>query len=232
MAVLIYAGGHEARASVNPILPDPVTGELLIQPGDAMTQENLQQLTVALSGGGGKRLLLPENVLVAEQGMVAWWLPSKRRPIFFSTGTAFDKKANATMPLHPALVLVGRPQSLTVYALAESKRPGPETQMYRAPYYNLFGHGAMCPGTAPLPDAPLARSIPIYERAFFESSFVHTNLGNSDMTRWQGGHNALWLAMINKKRTRFPSWSLIPLMQGEDLMTLDMAINMSTGRNL
>lgn len=226
LAVMLYSGGGDTMATINPVLPDPATGEPLIYPGDCMSRAHLEELAISLSGGNRKRQALPANVLVAEAGIIAWWTPVQRRPIFFATRTDFDAEANAKHALHPALLFVGRPRGLTVYALAENDRPGDATRLLRAPYYNLEGHGAMCRGTVPMPESTIPASIPAYERAFFDSSFVHTGMGNQDLCRHPGGHNGLWKDLIAIKGDAFPVKHLIPLLQGDGHMTLEMAINL------
>lgn len=227
LSVVIYSGGGETRATLNPIEDDD-DGVPWLRPGDNMTVENVQDLASMLAGSSGEsRKILPANVLVAEAGLVVWWTPMQRRPVFFQTGRAeFDDAANAKNALHPPLMIVGKPRSITVYALPSNERPTDATELLRAPYYNLYGHGAMCLGNVPIPDTAAVRSIPEYERAFFDSSFVHTNLGGLDLTSHPKGHDGLWLEMIQTKARAYPYQYLLPLPQGHGLMTVEKAINL------
>jgi hypothetical protein len=84
----------------------------------------------------------------------------------------------------------------------------------------------MCEGNVPLPGSAHPSHIPDFERAFFDSSFVHTNLGNLDLTFHPGGHNGLWRELIATAHSAFPSHWLIPLDQGGEPMTLEKAINL------
>ena len=83
---------------------------------------------------------------------------------------------------------------LKVFALRENVRPTAETLLCRAPYHNLYADARMCAGNAKLPEVALPADVPVWERAFFDTTFTHANW-TGKVTRLEGGHNALWQQM-------------------------------------
>lgn len=228
LAVLVYAGRGGAVATVHPVVDDPRTREPVLGDARVMTREGLQLLVRHISGQGVgyERDVIPENLLVGEYGIVAWWAPSARRPLFFDTRTAIDQELSGQIALHPPLVFVGKPGHLSVYALKDNRRPTRDTELFRAPYLNLYAMGAMCPGNLPLPQAALASDIPQYEEAFFDSSFTHANTYKGPLVTHPGGHNGLWREMVDPGAAEFPAQYLIPLEQEGQPLTLRRAINL------
>jgi len=86
--------------------------------------------------------------------------------------------------------------SLRVFALIENKRPAPTTQLYRAPYWNLWEDGKMCNGNRKLADLPTPASIPAFEDGFFNSAFSHTNIKR--ICTHPGGHTGLWQELTTR----------------------------------
>ena len=160
-----------------------------------------------------RRYVLPECILAADRELVAWWRPAQHRSVFFDTKVKGLDGISGRMALHPALVFIGGVRSLKVYALRESKRPTDTTELCQAPYWNVYGAGSMCVGSAPIPvnPQPTDECLDQYETAFFDSSFTHTNLGSKDLINYPGGHNGFWKSMVASDHTFFPAWSLLPV---------------------
>ena len=190
-------------------------------PGRLLTHDAVRALTLRLSGAAGGRRVLPACVLVADSDLLAWHRPAARRPILFDTA---DKSLNADVsgrPVwHPPLLFVARPGRLCAYALGGDDRPDEATPLCRAPYYNLYASGAMCEGSVPLPPEPLptAEVLDGYESAFYDSAFVHTNLGGGQLVRWGGGHGRFWRDM--REAEQFPARALVPLHKGGRPLTV------------
>lgn len=227
LGLLIYSGRDGVLATINPAQVPEGGGAPLLMPGDCLTHDQLRALNDRLAYRAEVRRILPPEVLVADQDLVVWHRPARRKVVFFETRSAeFDRQVDGQMALHPALVFLGRPKSLQVFALASNGRPGPDTPLCRAPYLNIYGGGAMCNGTAPIPahPTPSAESIAEYEAAFFESAFAHTALGDKEMTTYPGGHNGLWKALVASDHSFFPNWALVPAEVAGKVMTLSQAV--------
>lgn len=224
-AILIYADSRAAIATVHDVR---FKGDRpILLPGMTLTREMLDTLTQKLSGMPETRIVLSDRIVCADSRGMAWWVPARRRPIFFNTSDkAFNKAVNGKEVLHPPLLFLAAPNRLSVFALAENKRPAGDTVLCRAPYFNLYDRGTMCAGNARLPDVVLPSETEIWERAFFETFFTHSNMHGEKLTRHKGGHDGLWRELVKPVRTHccgqevFPREYLLPL----DL-TLEQAVN-------
>lgn len=239
LCVVIYHGTSGAIATINKVSEPPKgQGVPVVGAGQCLTRQNLVELTARLSGGVQTRQILNKRVLVADQDLVAWYLPSHHRHIFFQTGRVeFDEEMDARRVLHPSLIFLARPapkqqlgwSGLYVYAYKGKGRPDADTLLYRAPYYNLSANGHMCRGDVPMPDraVPTLACIKEYEDAFFNSRFAHTSLGSRELTTYGGGHASLWRALAACGHGFFPEWSLVPMvkMGGQKQLTLRDAVN-------
>ena len=228
VGVIVHGGPHGSVATVHSIDDAPDGGAPYLSPGEPMTHENLADLVARLAGGhGGRRQVLPECVLVADPGLLVWWRPAQHRHVFFDTDDKdFDAKATGRVALHPALLFVGMPRLLFAFALDADARPDMGTALFRAPYYNLYASGRMCEGNVPMPEQPLptAETVEAYERAFFDSSFAHTNLGERDLTTHPGGHNGLWRSLVAADHRHFPAWALIRAEHTGNPLTLGLLL--------
>ena len=98
--------------------------------------------------------LLPEEALWWCQGetgqVVALWRPPQVWSVALQR-EAFAPPARLRLPM-PGLVFVCSPgRAPWVYAALE--RPaGPEQQLFRAPAFNVFGDGRVCPGSHRFPE--------------------------------------------------------------------------------
>lgn len=215
----------------HPIEDRPSGGAPMLGPGQVLTHDAARDFSQRLSGGGNLRQILPASVLVADSDLLVWHLPAMRRPIIFQT---HDKQLNADVSgrpvLHPPLLFVARPGRIAVYVLASGDRPGMDTPLFRAPYFNLYPTGSMCEGNVPLPPAPTPTEATLagYEAAFYDSAFVHTNLGHGQLIRWQGGHAGFWRDMLKPEYIgcRFPTSALVPLhLDGKPLTVAGVLAN-------
>jgi len=209
--VLHRAGADRVVGTVHDVV-EGAEGEEIFGPGQLLTHDHIRGLNELLNAQAYSRRIIPECLVVTAPDILVWWRPSQIRPVWFAAKSAIDD-LNARYARWPALLFVGRPSGLAVFALAASQRPGPETELLRGPFYNIWASGTMCPGSAPLPMslAPTVEIIDMFERAFYDSSFTHTNLGMADLTLYAGGHRALWQSMVDDVSQVFPFESLIPL---------------------
>lgn len=208
-AILLYVsqGDKTMLASINPV------EEGRIMAGRPLCMSDLSSLVAKLTAGTGtgERSVFPERVLYADASLLAWWCPAKIRPIFFRSGREDLDSLSGLDVAHPSLFFVARPQALSVWALKELVRPDAETPVFVAPYFNLYEKGNMCIGNVRLPETLRATNanLKVWEEAFFETNFTHSNRGGKALTHFEGGHDALWKAM--REEFAFPSDSLVPM---------------------
>lgn len=166
-----------------------------------------QQLTTefvhSLAQGLGSRIpveVLPENVLVRTAEAVVWWTPAAHRTMFFRS-TAEDTQAlNGKRFPHPPLVWRVSGRELWVRAMQENARPKPATKLRVAPYFNVSGEdGLTCQGTMRSPEDAGVATIPLWERAFFQSEFTHQT-GARRLTIHPGGFLGLWASLAGSRK--------------------------------
>ena len=172
----------------------------------ALSIEFVQSLVQAL-GGRVQPEFLPENVIARTERLIAWWTRAQKRTIFFGTTQGDMGGINGAIFPQPALVWLATDRSLSVRALKEDRRPGADTRLCVAPYWNLYETGSVCLGSMRAPDASTVASIPQWEQSFYESEFTHGNVGR--LTRHPGGFEGLWKELAGKEQ--FPVNSLIEL---------------------
>ena len=133
--------------------------------------------------------LLPDNALWWNQGetgqVVALWRPPQVWPVALQQ-EAFQPPTRLRLPM-PGLVFVCSPgRAPWVYAALE--RPSsPEQQLYRAPAFNVFRDGRVCPGSHRFPEE--VGRIP---ESFFQSFFSLTGDMKGRSKRHPDDLQALW----------------------------------------
>lgn len=212
-AILLYSAPHsnDAFATIHNVM---TTGDApaVIGPGQCLSREGLDDALKALNKRPQRREILPSNVLWFGDSRICWFVEAARRPIYFKTTNAkWNEEMNGKEVLHPPLVFLGQPGRLAVWALASNDRPTGETNLYQAPYFNIYDYGAMCNGNAKLPDVPSVESISQYERAFFETNFTHTN--TRQLVAGTMGHDGFWRYMLESYAYSKRAWNalLLPL---------------------
>ena len=163
--------------------------------------------------------LLPDNALWWNQGetgqVVALWRPPQVWPVALQR-EAFQPPARLRLPM-PGLVFVCSPaRAPWVYAALE--RPtGPEQQLYRAPAFNVFRDGRVCPGSHRFPEE--VGRIP---ESFFQSFFSLTGDSQGRSKQHPDNLQALWEELDGK--AEYPLEDLVPQ------CTVAQAMAVSEGR--
>jgi len=202
-AVLIYRGGGDgAFASLHQV-KQAEDGIPYLTPGEALTTAFLCTLAQGL-GAQVKPEILPDNVLARTPDMLVWWSRPRRRVIFFGGVNEEARKLNGRIFPHPALIFKVAGRDLFVRAVASSSRPGANTPMKTAPYWNTDIR--VCPGSMRVPDSCDVASISSWEDAFFQSEFTHA-AGAVRLTSHAEGFIGLWRSLAGKKR--FPVQCLV-----------------------
>ena len=157
---------------------------------------------------------LPENVLAYtpghDNGMIMWWRPAQVRLMHFHKRT---KMPSGVAPL-PAVLFMADGASLRVWALVDNKRPGPNTQLYHPPFFNILGGSSMCMGNMKPPKVVRPEDIFKWEGLFFDSAF--TTDGQPILRKMDA--KKLWRDLINKKAKRFPIKHLAPAGKVKNLL--------------
>lgn len=181
-----------------------------VQGGYPLTLEQLSQMMLGIQGGAPTRVVLPANVIMWD-GLgkrVAWWVESGRRRIWFSPKRRPEMRhVSRNRVMHPPLLLIADPGHLQVYALAENQRPTANTQLFQAPYPNVYDTGGVCAGGVAWPRTLDLERLADWEQAWFDSEGTFPTAPR--LTLYPGGHCALWEAMLTAEE--FPSESLVPL---------------------
>jgi PRTRC genetic system protein B len=138
--ILLYGSENKIRlATIHQPVNDPQGGPPMLDAGEPLTREFLEYLVRGL-GSELPACFLPAHVLVYSASFVAWWEPAQRRAMFFASdcdGKSLDRRVYP----HPPLVFAVRSRRLMVWALAENRRPEPDSLVYLAPYWNVYGDG-------------------------------------------------------------------------------------------
>ena len=149
--------------------------------------------------------LLSQNALWWNQGetgqVVALWRPPQVWPVALQR-EAFQPPARLRLPM-PGMVFVCSPgRAPWVYAALE--RPtNPEQQLYRAPAFNVFRDGRVCPGSHRFPEE--VGRIP---ESFFQSFFSLTGDSQGRSKRHPDNLKALWEELDGM--AEYPVEDLVP----------------------
>lgn len=208
-------------------------GQPTIAAGTPLTRAQLRQWTEAL-GRTATPEILPANVLVAHQDVLAWWVPAKVRTSYFALTSppkgiqALAERTVLQLP-YPAHLFVATRGRLGVYALPMSERPTADTVVLHSPVLNVYTNGSLCWGNIPIPKSIAPASMPSYERAVFDSWSTHPNIGQEQTVTGKGGLVRLWDGLATRKATRFPIRRMQPFVAGADRrpMTLGELIKRS-----
>jgi PRTRC genetic system protein B len=202
-AVLVYRGGGDgALASLHQV-KQAEDGIPFLSPGEAVTTAFLRTLAQGL-GAQVRPEILPDNVLARTPDMLVWWSRPRRRVMFFGGANEGARRLNGVIFPHPALIFKVAGRDLFVRAVASSSRPGANTPLKTAPYWNTDIR--VCPGSMRVPDTFDVASISSWEDAFFQSEFTHA-AGAVRLTSHPGGFIGLWRSLAGKKR--FPVQCLV-----------------------
>jgi PRTRC genetic system protein B len=143
------------------------------------------------------------RLLVRGEERMAWWRPAWPAPMHF-TLPALEDLSGEVFPQPPLLFLQVREQ-IHLFALPKEQRPGPDTPLLLAPYFNYYtDRGWVCWGTGPVPPKEERANLEAWENAFFASAFSHA----SGAPLKKGTLSDLWRGLKGKKR--FPLGRLKP----------------------
>ena len=197
-AVPVYRGGGEgAFASLHQV-KQAEDGVPYLAPGELLTTAFVRTLAQGL-GARVAPEIFPDSVLARTPDLLVWWSRPRQRVMFFGGADEEAGQLSGLLFPHPALVFKVAGKDLYVRALPTTSRPGPETPLKTAPYWNTDGpRGHVCPGTMRLPESADAASIPHWENAYFQSEFTHAS-GAVRLTSHPEGFIGLWRSLAGRK---------------------------------
>lgn len=207
----------------------PVMGRPEIAPGRLLTQRDLKILAQGIETINHDNVTqwFDPGMLAKSADRMIWWTPPARRPVFFKKSSFNDKTfdGHAVCPT-PGLIWMAMPgKGLYVYAVKGAHRPTPETPLYQAPFFNVWGRGQVCIGSASLPGENDKWEPGAWEKTFFGSHFTHPNFTQPDRLIKGEEPPTFWKRMVQRPAKRFPEERLvqIPLVAGDLLerLTLD-----------
>lgn len=208
-----------------------------MSPGRAMTKPALRRIAEMCAKARKRQVqILPGCVLYASDDVLVWWSAPCVRLCYFDIDWHMDapgrsdlQGVNANLPM-PGLIWAmrtegadGTSRSCKVWAYRGSERPTNATALFRAPLLNLDEDGGVCWGSARVPQGQTYDDIPLWEEAFFSSTFSHYN--KTSPFKGCTDYSAL-AAMVANPPSVFDEELLIPM--GSTL--LDAIIRMEGGR--
>ena len=195
-AILLYGSERTIRlATVHRPTNDPQGGPALLDAGEPLTRDFLETLVRGL-GNEAAAAFLPANVFIYSSSLTAWWEPAQVRSMFFAPDCD-GKTLDGKLFPHPPLVFAVRNGRLMLWALAEDRRPEPETWLHMAPYWNTYEDGSVCHGSMPTPQTATVDALPQWSHAFFASRFTGSNLG-IHQCRHPEGSIGMWRELARK----------------------------------
>ena len=140
--------------------------------------------------------ILPTNILHinpnAEKGTVLWYTKTQQRKLYFVDSLGIPSGISQV----PPMLWLASKSSLTVFALANDRRPTEKTPLHYAPFFNIYEKGNVCMGTVSIDiknSASVEEFIQAWEHYFFNSYFSHSlceNLTKKNIVN-------LWKDLIN-----------------------------------
>jgi PRTRC genetic system protein B len=180
----VYATYHPARI---------VGGKPTLLAGKPATVSQLAAIAAASADQIGFRGFVPDRTVYIAPQILAWWVPAGRRSVWFKNDAAIGTRNGDAF--HPPLLMVAKRNGVHIFAMRENERPGPDTPLYHAPYFNVYESGEMCRGNVKLPANPTTETIAAYEDAFFRSNFTHAN--HQNLIKRKGGATRLWRDLLD-----------------------------------
>lgn len=139
--------------------------------------------------------IISSNILLidnSENGKVIWYTESCEKELFFSKGLGIPNGiANV-----PALIWCANKQHLKIYAIDSNHRPTEDTQLFHAPFFNVYDSGSVCMGTVDTKikkSASLEEFTATWENCFFNSYFSHLMYNHNPI---KGNCVSLWKELI------------------------------------
>lgn len=217
-AILLYGGDARTGqggsfATVH--LVETINQRPEIMPGRPMMEADL--VTIASNLAAAKEAItttwLDPSMLARGADRMIWWTPPARRPMFFKESNLVKStfNGNAVCPV-PGLVWMAMPgNGLYVYAVKGKDRPVTGTQLFQAPFFNIWGRGKVCVGSAALPPEGEQSNPLEWEKVIFGSYFTHPNFSEANRLVKGISPSNFWKQMVEAPPAEFPENRLVKL---------------------
>lgn len=149
--------------------------------------------------------------------VLVWWHPAMRKVLNFDQHLKI-KSAEVNIP---AMLYLLQNTSLYIFALMDDTRPGLQTKLYQAPFYNIYSDARVCMGSAPISKIrakTFEQEAERFERAFFMAE----QTGGMSESHCKTPLGPLWRSLIGTKKI-FPAKK--ELIQHPKFKTLGTLLN-------
>lgn len=183
-----------------PVNPHPLSAEEAKRLATAL-QVDEDKINLLKSDG-----ILQNNILSfdAKKSAIIWHTKSQLKQLHFSDGLGIKSgKANV-----PTLVWKADKDSLQIFALASNRKPTPNSDLYYAPFFNIYQDGSVCMGTVSIntyETGSVKELMSLWENYFFNSYFSHLMADHNPV---DGNCVLLWESLIDTDKL-FPTDMLI-----------------------
>lgn len=196
------------------------SGHVRMGSGEIIGPERIAQIVAMLDENAARHAseqVLPAHVIAHSADMVAWHVPGKRRPMFF---TDSPNPPESMQVAWPSLLFLARGNRLWLAALDSDTRPDADTPLYHAPLMNHDARNGLCFGNAARPARASLETMRTFEAAVFESNFSHCNGGNhlryrhlnsASQSACDSTHLGFYRSIAKRRLKRFPARHLLPL---------------------
>lgn len=224
-AILLYGAGGQFSSgqAVFATIHDmqDVADQPVIGPGRHITEADLADIHKSLANRNDAQsnVWLDQSILVKGPDRLVWWTPPAKRAMFFKASKVSKNsfEGSGVCPV-PGLVWMAIPgRGLYVFATSEPERPTQATRLYQAPFFNVWGRGRVCVGSAKEPEQSHMWEPKAWEAFFFGSHFSHPNFGQKDRLIKGMTPVNFWKKMVAKPQDTFPVERLVqmPLTAGD-----------------
>lgn len=212
-AILLYGGEDRSTGFATVHDVDDHNGRPTIMPGRLLQEADLAEMIkgIATAKASAETVWLDSRVLAKGPDRVIWWSAPGKRSMFFekSSYNAKTFDGGAVCPV-PGLIWMAMPSNgLYVYAFKGDGRPGPDTKLWQAPLFNIWGSGKVCVGSARLPSIEQQATLEAWEQTVFGSRFTHPNFTQKDRLIKGAEPASFWKRMVAKPAEAFPREKLV-----------------------
>lgn len=146
--------------------------------------------------------LLPQHILhthTGQNGFALWYTPPMRRQMLFISSLGLNEGSYAL----PGLIWKADRNHISIFAIKQTSRPTLSSQLYHAPFFNVYESGNVCMGTVNIDIdqySCLETFISQWETYFFRSKFSHVVEGSSPI---KGNIIQVYKSLLNNNK-KFP----------------------------
>lgn len=208
-AILVYkSGSRTTLATIHDV--EVHDNKPTIKAGTLVSKKALKEMFETLTPQQKiKPELLPENILAAGEEFLAWYMPPQNKSLWFKCEEV-GGEVSGVVPLPGLVFMVSKTSKhWYVFACKGKDRPNQSTELFNAPFLNVWEHGHICEGNARRPKQLAASKISEWEDVFFRSRFTHTNQSHASIIKYKAGAYKFWKHMLANRWKKFPEGLLV-----------------------